>query len=608
MTHKIYGVNDMCGIVALCDYTKNILEYDQKLMNMTHLLEKRGPDQEGYFMTTHCLMGHRRLSIIDLKNGKQPMLYEYKNKIYRIVYNGEIYNMIDIKNKLVSLGYTFQTMSDTEVILVSYIEYKENCVDLFEGIFAFVIDDGDKLFIARDQLGVKPLYYCVQNKMIIIASEIKCILSFLGKAIVDKKGIQELLGLGPSMTPGYTIYKNIYSLRPGYYMYFDGDCHIRCYWRLHDEKHCENLEETIQTVKNLVIESVQKQLLSDVPISTMLSGGLDSSIITAIANQYVQPLSTYSITYEDQEKYFKAYDYQTTMDDEYIQEMVERYQPHHHKITISQRELLTSLQESLIARDMPGMADIDSSFLLFSKAISKNHKVCLSGECADEIFGGYPWFYKEELYNQPYFPWMRDLDKKIELFNDKVKALHIKDYIIQRYKETLNEIQTTDLKKQLIYLNTQWFMQTLLTRADSQTMHSSIEVRVPFASTKILQYLYNMPKEYMFLNKEEKGILRAAFEDLLPEDIAHRKKNPYPKTHSPIYSELIYEKLKESLHDSSNILFSFFDKDKLLSFIDTKGQSFTSPWFGQLMTGPQLMAYFYQIYLWGKIYHIQLEF
>ena len=151
-------------------------------------------------------------------------------------------------------------------------------------------------------------------------------------------------------------------------------------------------------------------------------------------------------------------------------------------------------------------------------------------------------------------------------------------------------------------------MQTLLTRADSQTMHSSIEVRVPFASTKILQYLYNMPKEYMFLNKEEKGILRAAFEDLLPEDIAHRKKNPYPKTHSPIYSELIYEKLKESLHDSSNILFSFFDKDKLLSFIDTKGQSFTSPWFGQLMTGPQLMAYFYQIYLWGKIYHIQLEF
>jgi len=598
----------MCGIVTICDYTKDILKYDQKLMDMAYLLNKRGPDQEGYLMSQHCLMAHRRLSIIDLENGKQPMVYTWKGKTYRITYNGEIYNMIEIKNQLVALGYTFQTMSDTEVILVSYIEYQENCLDLFEGIFAFVIDDGEKLFIARDQLGVKPLYYYIKDHMIVIASEIKCILKFLGHAIVDEEGVKELLGLGPSMTPGQTIYKNIFSLRPGYYMFFDKEYHIHCYWKLHDEKHTDSLEETIQKVKELVIHSVQKQLLSDVPISTMLSGGLDSSIITAIANQYVQPLSTYSITYEDQEKYFQAYDYQTTMDDDYIKEMCERYRPQHHKITLSQEELLESLEESLIARDMPGMADVDASFLLFSKAISQNHKVCLSGECADEIFGGYPWFYKEELYSQPYFPWMRDLDKKIDLFNDKVKALNIKDYIIQRYQETLNEIPTKNLKKQLVYLNTQWFMQTLLTRADSQTMRSSIEVRVPFASTEILQYLYNMPTEYMFYQGEEKGILRKAFEDFLPEDIAHRKKNPYPKTHSPIYSELIYQKLKESLLDSSNILYSFFDKEKLQHFVETKGQSFTSPWFGQLMTGPQLMAYFYQIYLWGKIYHIQLEF
>ena len=235
-------------------------------------------------------------------------------------------------------------------------------------------------------------------------------------------------------------------------------------------------------------------------------------------------------------------------------------------------------------------------------------QVSLSGECADEIFGGYPWFYKEELYNQPYFPWMRDLDMKIDLFNEKVKALNIKDYIIEKYQDTLQEIHTTDKKKQMIYLNTQWFMQTLLTRADSQTMRSSIEVRVPFASIKILQYLYNMPYEYMFIDGEEKGILRKAFEDFLPEDIAHRKKNPYPKTHSPVYSEFIQAKLKESLDDPYNILYAFFDKDKLINFIDTNGDSFTAPWFGQLMMGPQLMAYFYQIYLWGKIYHIQLEF
>jgi len=598
----------MCGIITICNYTKSISDLDDKLTQMTKLLTKRGPDHEGYSISPHCLMSHKRLSIIDINYGQQPLTYSWQGRTYRITYNGEIYNMMEIKNKLISLGYTFHTMSDTEVVMVSYIEYQENCLDLFEGIFAFVIDDGEKLFIARDPLGVKPLYYYQDKQTLVIASEIKCLLSYIGKAVVDENGVKELLGLGPSVTPGHTIYKDIYSLRPGYYMYFHDQLEQHCYWKLHDQRHEENFEETVQKVRELVIDSIQKQLLSDVPISTMLSGGLDSSIITAIAAQYIPNLSTYSITYEDQEKYFKGYDYQTTMDDDYIQEMVMKYQPHHQKITLKQVDLINYLEESLVARDMPGMADIDSSFLLFSKEISKNHKVSLSGECADEIFGGYPWFYKEELYNQPYFPWMRDLDQKIDLFNDKVKQLHIKDYIIQRYNETLQEIPTTNKKKQLIYLNTQWFMQTLLTRADSQTMRSSIEVRVPFASTQILQYLYNMPEQYMFYLNEEKGILRKAFEDFLPDNIAHRKKNPYPKTHSPIYSDLIYKKLKESLNDPSNLLFQFFDQEKLYRFIETRGQSFTSPWFGQLMMGPQLMAYFYQIYLWGKIYHIELDF
>lgn len=598
----------MCGIVVIGNYFQNLPKNDEKIKKMASLLKYRGPDQEGFLWNSHCLMAHRRLSIIDLKTGNQPLSYTYQGHEYHIVYNGEIYNMIELKNKLISLGYSFSTTSDTEVLLVSFIEWKEKCLDYLEGIFAFAIDDGERLFLARDPLGVKPLFYYINNNTIVAASEIKCLLSYIGKAVVDKNGIKELLGLGPSLTPGHTIYKNIFSLRAGHYMYFDHQPCIERYWMLKDQEHKDNLFQTIQKVRELVIDSVQKQLLSDVPLSTMLSGGLDSSIITAIASQYIQDLSTYSITYEDQEKYFQSYAYQTTMDDDYIKEMVERYQTKHHKVILTQEELMNSLKESLIARDMPGMADIDSSFLLFSHQISKNHKVCLSGECADEIFGGYPWFYKAELYNQPFFPWMRDLDLKIDLFNDKVKALNLKNYIIQRYQESLSEIQTDNKKKQLIYLNTEWFMQTLLTRADSQTMRSSIEVRVPFASTEILQYLYNMPIEYMFYGNEEKGILRKAFEDFLPNDIAHRKKNPYPKTHSPIYTQLISQKLKESFNDPSNILYSFFNKDKLIEFVESGGKSFQSPWFGQLMMGPQLMAYFYQIYLWGKIYKIELEF
>ena len=597
----------MCGIVCLCNYTKDICSLENELKKMNQLLQYRGPDDEGMFISPHVLMGHRRLSIIDLENGKQPMQYSISNKKYTITYNGEIYNMIEIKKELMNIGYTFHTTSDTEVILAAYDAYKEKCVEKFEGIFAFVISDGDKLFIARDQMGVKPLYYCLKDNTLIIASEIKCILSYLKEAVIDNEGIKELLGLGPSCTPGKTIYKDIYSLRPAHYMIYDGQLSIVRYWMPQDKVHTDNLEQSIQKIKSLVIDSIQKQLLSDVPISTMLSGGLDSSIITAVSSQFINHLSTYSISYEGQKDHFKAYDYQTTMDDDYIKEMIDRYHTDHHNIILTQQQLIDSLETSLIARDMPGMADIDSSFYLFSNEISNNHKVCLSGECADEIFGGYPWFYKAELYNQPHFPWMRDLDEKISLFHKDIQKLNIKEHILKQYQQTLNEIHTDNKKKQMMYLNMEWFMQTLLTRCDSQTMRSSIEVRVPFASTAIFEYMYNLPEDYMFFNDEEKGILRKAFENLLPQDIAHRKKNPYPKTHHPLYTKLICEKLQETLQDNNNILYQLFDKEALFNLINSKGESFKVPWFGQLMTGPQLLAYLYQIALWGKIYKIRID-
>lgn len=604
---NILWVKKMCGIVCICNFTKDITNKSEQLKKMSRLLKYRGPNDCGEIISPHVLMAHRRLSIIDLKTGQQPMQYHLYNHQYTITYNGEIYNMIEIKKKLVTLGYQFHTTSDTEVILAAYDAYKEKCVEMFEGIFAFVISDGKKLFIARDQLGVKPLYYAFQDQTLIIASEIKCILSYLNEAIIDKHGIKELLGLGPSCTPGSTIYRDVFSLRPAHYMTFDGHIKVKRYWLPKEKEHTDNLEQTIHKVKELVIESIQKQLLSDVPVSTMLSGGLDSSIISAISSQFITNLSTYSISYEGQKEHFQAYAYQTTMDDDYIKEMIDQYKTDHKNIILTQKELIDSLKISLIARDMPGMADIDSSFYLFSNEIAKNHKVCLSGECADEIFGGYPWFYKEELYKQPHFPWMRDLDQKMNLFNKEIQKLNIKDYIIEQYQNSLKEINTNDFKKQMMYINMEWFMQTLLTRCDSQTMRSSLEVRVPFASTKIFEYVYNMPTSFMFYNNEEKGILRKAFEDFLPDDIAHRKKNPYPKTHHPLYTKLIIGKLNETLKDQNNILYQFFDKKQLLKLVETKGQSFKAPWFGQLMTGPQLLAYLYQIALWGKIYNIKID-
>ncbi len=603
----------MCGILCLYNKQRNVLEDCGKFNQMLHLLEHRGPDDSRTYFDSHVLLGHCRLSIIDLKGGKQPFEYTYQGKIYRIIFNGEIYNMNELKKHLIDLGFHFSSQSDSEVLLVCFIAYREKCLNMLDGIFSFVIYYDDQIFACRDHLGVKPLYYYLKENDLIIASEIKAILMYLGKCVVDKTGIKELLGLGPSLSPGKTLYKDISSLRPAHYLFYDGNnCVIERYWCLQKKPHLKSYEETIQDVRYLVNQSIQRQLLSDVPISCMLSGGLDSSIITALSSQYVNNISTYSIDYLDQEKYFKPYDYQLTRDSDYIDEMVERYHSHHNNVVLSQKNLIIFLKQSMIARDAPGMADIDSSFLLFCKEIKRHHKVVLSGECADEIFGGYPWFYKKELYSLDTFPWIQDIDQRLDLLNENIKKLNIKDYVQNQYYQTLQEIDYLDQsfydtnKRKMIYLNIEWFMQTLLTRSDSQSMYNAVELRVPFASKNLIEYMYNVPWAYMYKDQQEKIVLRDAFKDFLPDDIYNRKKNPYPKTHSPFFLTYIKRLLLETLNDKNNILYQLFDIKKLKHFIE-HSETIEVPWFGQLMMGPQLLAYFYQIYVWGKIYHVELE-
>ena len=604
----------MCGILCMYSMQQRLENAQEKFKNMLSLLSCRGPDDQNIAIRKHAMLGHCRLSIIDIEGGKQPYTYTYQGVEYTITYNGEIYNMQQVKRQLINEGFRFYSRSDTEVVLVSYIAYKEHCVDLFDGIFAFVISHDQQLFMARDPLGVKPLYYYHKDDICIASSEIKCILAYLQKAVVDTTGIKELLGLGPSHCPGKTLYKHIYSLPPAHYISLDkGFLQCKQYWSLKKRNHSKSYEETLYDVRNLVNTSIQQQLLSDVPVSTMLSGGLDSSIITAISAQYNTNIATYSIDYQYQDKYFKPYDYQTTRDTHYIQEIVDAYHTQHTNVILTQEDLVLGLKEAMIARDGPGMADIDVSFLLFAKEIKMKHTLVLSGECAYEIFGGYPWFYKEELYSLPHFPWIRDIDKRLSLCNDSIQSLNIKNYVLDEYNQSLAKIDYEDSnykdtnKRKMIYLCSQWFMQTLLTRADSQTMRASIELRVPFASKDIISYMYNVPWQYMYKDGREMGLLRDAFKEFLPEDIYNRKKNPYPKTHSPIYTRLVKELLIDSFNESNNILYELFDMDKLLRLVESDGKEFSIPWFGQLMTGPQLLAYFYQIYLWGKIYKIELE-
>lgn len=601
----------MCGFTGWYNPKENLLKKKKIIKKMNKTLKYRGPDQTGYYYDKNLLLGHQRLSIIDLKNGKQPM--NYKN--YTIVYNGEIYNTCELRDDLIEKGYVFLTNSDTEVILKGYVQYKEKILDKLEGIFAFMIYDGSNIFIGRDRFGVKPIFYTKVNDNFLFASEIKALLkNDLVKPIIDKNSLQELLALGPSKTPGSGIFKNIYELRPAHYLkYEQNKITIKRYWQVKEEEFNDTFEECTKNVNKLLTDSIKRQMVSDVKICTFLSGGMDSSIISAVCSKELNDLNTFSIDYEDNQKYFKSNEFQISTDKQFIELMSNTFKTKHHYKIINQKKLAKTLKESVIARDYPGMADIDSSLYWFSKQIKKRFKVALSGECADEIFGGYPWFYNEKIRNRKYFPWIDSIDERNNLLNKELKEkLNLKKYIELKYKETLKEVPKCKNKseqqyKNLFYINMIWFMPTLLERKDRMTMRASLEARVPFADTKLIEYLWNVPTSYKLYNGIEKGLLRKSFENLLPSEITNRKKNPYPKTHNPKYTKIVKKLLKKELKNKNSIIYKIFDKKALTNLIESNGSSFKNPWFGQLMTGPQLLAYLYQFSYWAKKYKIILD-
>lgn len=610
----------MCGITGWCDFTKDISSQLSSLHTMTKTLQQRGPDADGIWCDGPIGFGHQRLAIIDLEGGKQPMTYEKENRRYTITYNGELYNTDELRRELQQRGYQFNTTSDTEVLLVSYIEWREQCVDKINGIFAFGIWDASEksLLLVRDRLGVKPLYYSAQQNQLLFASEIKALLAHPDvPATVGPEGLAELFGLGPSHTPGKTIYTHIQELRPGHLLKYDlNGLKINRYWNVKSKVHEDSFDDTVANVRDLVVDAVERQLVSDVPVCTLLSGGLDSSIITAIAankfkNTELFPLHTYSINYEDNAQFFKANDFQRSDDTFWIDKMVQTFSTIHHSEVILQETLIKELTESVYAKDMPGMADIDSSLLWFSKQIKEKFKVSLSGECADEIFGGYPWFYAKETEG---FPWMRSTKERIDLLRPEWrKKLNIEEYVQHAYEVAIKETPILEdeshidaKRRELFYLNMTWFMPTLLDRKDRTTMRAGLEVRVPFADHRLVEYVWNIPWEIKNTGNMEKGVLRKAMEDLLPNEVLYRKKNPYPKTHNPAYTEGVGQWLTSILQSKNSILLEFFNKKQLDSLIESGGSSFTAPWFGQLMTGPQLLAYLIQTHIWFEEYNINL--
>ena len=614
----------MCGFVGVMNLKEDLISKKNILISMNDTLKKRGPDECGYYVDTNILLAHRRLIVIDPDGGKQPMTFYYNSNKYVIAYNGQIYNAEELRNDLKSHGFDFESHSDTEVLLKAYVLYKEDVVNKLNGIFAFAIwNEKDKsLFLARDHFGVKPLYYTYINNSLVFASEVKAILKFPNvKPELDEQGICEMFGIGPAHTNGITAFKNIFELKPANFMLVTDDgIHIKRYWKLKSKSHTDNFEQTCEKVQYLLEDAIKRQLVSDVPLCTFLSGGLDSSIITLYASEYCKendlpPLSTYSVDYIDNDKNFQKTDFQPNSDNYYIDLMQSKLNTNHHVVMLDTPELAKALEDAMIARDFPGMADVDSSMLLFCKNVKNDATVTLTGECADEIFGGYPWFFREDALNSGTFPWSIAISERQQLLNPEIaKKVNLKEYIDYRYNESLEDVEILDTdtaetkeKRKISHLTLNWFMQTLLDRSDRMGMYNGFEIRVPFCDYRLAEYVWNIPWEMKALKGREKGLLRYIMKDKLPAEIVDRKKSPYPKTWNPTYLKAVKEMLSKIMEDKNAPINNLLNREYIMQILETDGKAFTRPWFGQLMTGPQLMAYLCQVNMWLEKYQPKIE-
>jgi asparagine synthase (glutamine-hydrolysing) len=611
----------MCGIVGFCSYEANFLErrefWTKTIAEMRESVAHRGPDSAGEYLCKHAGFGHARLSIRDPALGTQPMVRTAAGADYVIVYNGEIYNVDEIKPHLLQAGYKFETTSDTEVILYAYMEYGEDFVSMLNGIFAFAVWDGAKkqLVLYRDRLGVKPLFYTVKDNILVFGSEIKAL--FRHPSVIpeiDIDSFREIFGTGPARTPGNGVFKGIFEVLPGHCRVFSerGFPDI-CYWELEAREHTDSYEQTLETVSFLVRDAITRQMVSDVPVCSFLSGGIDSSIVTAAASDFLQnngsKLNTFSFDFRDNDAYFRANTFQPERDRPYVDMMLMEYDLNHTYLECSEEELVRLLCTVVDSKDLPGMADVDASLLYFCSLVSRHNKVALTGECADEIFGGYPWFYRDELMYADGFPWSSDISARTAvLSSDFAGELRLREYVGDKYLDSVKSVpvlhgedHSDALRRKITYLNVKWFMQTLLDRMDRMSMFCGLEARVPYADHRIVEYVNNVPWDMKYRNGVAKSLLREACGDLLPQEILMRRKSPYPKTYHPNYERLLSLTLREIINDPNSPISPLIDRKKALMFLEAPAE-YGKPWFGQLMAAPQLMAYLIQVNYWLEKY------
>ncbi len=539
---------------------------------------------------------------------------------YVICFDGLIYNSDELKSELSKKYYDTEAMNDHELVLHSFLRWGAGCLTRLDGIFAFSIWNSktNELFLARDRFGIKPLYFTIKNDCLIFASQIKGVLSHPNvDAVIDKTGLCEVLGLGPAQTQGCGTFKGISEIKPAHFALFSRDGFVtHKYWQLESKTFSESFDECLENTRNLTFDAISSQISNKGrKMAFFLSGGVDSSAIVAFASKTLgRRIDTFSLKYNHNDEFFTPTEYQPASDDYFIDLVKEECNTNHHIITVDTLDLVKHLTDAVDARDLPGMADVDSSLYFLCKEMGKDFSGAVSGECADEVFGGYPWFHRKEDFDADIFPWAKNIELRQNLVSPDIFTRdEISEYIQEKYLMSIKEtpVCASDSpeekrRREIAFLNLNWFMYTLGARSERIGMNNGLEIRMPFCNYKLVEYVWNIPWEFKAYKGREKGLLRTVFDGLLPEEVLWRKKSPFPKTHNPEYEEVVKDIVRGIFSDKNSPIHGIVNEKFIVDLMGTPSD-YGKPWFGQLMATPQLYAYIIQLEYWLKKYHITIK-
>lgn len=574
----------MCGITGWVSFDRDLTGHGAELDAMTETMACRGPDAGGSWLDRHAALGHRRLAVIDIEGGRQPMSVPTDDGEVVITYSGEVYNFEELRRELVGRGHRFDTRSDTEVVLHGYLEWGAAVAERLNGMYAFAVWDArtEQLVLIRDRMGVKPLYYSRTDDGVLFGSEPKAILAnALADRSVDLAGLRELVSF--TQTPGAALWRGMHEVVPGGVVTVDrGGLREHRYWTLPTRTHTDDQQTTVETVRSLLEDIVGRQLVSDVPRCTLLSGGLDSSVITALAAARLaeqgEEVHSYSVDFVGREDDFVADELRGTADAPFALDLAAHVGTRHRPIVLDHAAIADpAVRRAVItARDSPlSLGDMDASLYLLFKAIREHSTVALSGESADEVFGGYRWFFQPEAQAAATFPWMAVFvsgarAQVSDRFNPEITAaLDVHGYVRDQYASALAEIEPAEGEsahearmRQMCYLHLTRFVRMLLERKDRISMAVGLEVRVPFCDHRLVEYVYNTPWSMKTFDGREKSLLRAATADLLPASVLGRTKAPYPATLDPYYTGALMQQAKELL-STDDPVFDLVDRSWL---------------------------------------------